>query len=186
MSNTTSHAKRELELAGLLNPEQDFYGGNTGKAVLELIEVFSKQGHSGMSASLVSEIFNKLCKFETLSPITGEDHEWNEVGDGLYQNNRNSAVFKENGKAYYIDGMIKRTPKGVCYSGSFYKDKKSFEKRDKNNLLYSTRSYIKEFPFTPKNFYIDVEEIEVAPDDWEMYARDSKQLKEVEKYYNLN
>ena len=34
------HAKLELEIAGLLDEEGDFYGGMTGKAVLELMEIF--------------------------------------------------------------------------------------------------------------------------------------------------
>jgi len=45
MSNLVEHAKFELELAGYLDTEKDFYGGLTGKAVLELIECFSNQGH---------------------------------------------------------------------------------------------------------------------------------------------
>ena len=51
------HAKTELEIAGLFDVKGGFYEGMTGKAVIELIEVFSKQGHSGMSAPLVANIF---------------------------------------------------------------------------------------------------------------------------------
>lgn len=183
MSNLVNHAERELNLAGFLS-EDEFYGGNTGKAVLELMEVFSKQGHSGHSAPLVANLFNKLANFETIMPVTGQDDEWYEVGKGLYQNNRNSAVFKENGRAYYIDGMIKRTDK-ACWTGTFYKDKESFENRAEENKIASTRAYIKSFPFTPKTFYIDCEEVEVEKDDWEMYAKNPEQLKEVAEYYDL-
>ena len=37
------HAKMELEMAGLFDKKGDFYEGATGKSVMELIEVFSKQ-----------------------------------------------------------------------------------------------------------------------------------------------
>ena len=70
-SNTVAHAKRELELAGLLTEDGDFYGGMTGKAVLELVKVFARQGHSGMSAGIVVDIFSRVAMFETL---TDNDH----------------------------------------------------------------------------------------------------------------
>lgn len=185
MSNLVKHAQKELEIAGLLDSEKDFYGGVTGKAVLDIMETFSKQGHSGASAPLVASLFKELSSFGVLSPLTGEDDEWNEIGEDRYQNNRHSAVFKEEGRCYYIDGIIKQTPNGTCWSGSFFKDKESFENRVEDSKIYSTRCYIKEFPFTPKKFYIDVEEVEVAPDYWEMYATNPDQLKEVEEYYDL-
>ena len=42
-SNLVKHARRELELIGAFDEEKDFYAGMTGNAVIELIEVFSKQ-----------------------------------------------------------------------------------------------------------------------------------------------
>ena len=42
--STTSHAKFELELAGFFDEDSD-YGGAIGEAVMELMEVFAKQGH---------------------------------------------------------------------------------------------------------------------------------------------
>jgi hypothetical protein len=95
------HAKVELEIAGLLNEEGDFYGGMTGKAVLELMEVFAKQGHSGMSAPIVADLFQKLANYKPLGPITGQDEEWGllaplDYGDDLkYQNKRESGLFKD-------------------------------------------------------------------------------------------
>jgi len=62
MSNLKQHAQLELERIGAFSEEGDFYGGMTGKAVMELIEVFSEQGHSGMSASVVVQLFTKLAK----------------------------------------------------------------------------------------------------------------------------
>lgn len=186
MSNLVNHAQSELHFAGLLKKDTDFYGGAIGKAVIELMEVFSKQGHSGSSAPLVADIFKRLANYENLTPISGEDSEFVDImGEGLMQNVRNSAVFKNNGRYYYIDGMVKRLSDGTCWSGGFYTDREAFEARDESKKLYTTRAYIKSFPFTPKTFYIDVEEVEVAPDDWEMYATNPAQLKEVTEYYDL-
>lgn len=50
--------KRVTEL-GLLDPDSD-YDGMLGRAIIELSETFAKQGHSGMSASIVIHVFNQL------------------------------------------------------------------------------------------------------------------------------
>lgn len=78
--------------------------------VIDLLNVFHGEGHSGSSASYAINMFSKLAKFEPLAPLTGEDWEWHEVGEGVFQNKRFSAVFKQqdrfNGQAYWLDGKI--------------------------------------------------------------------------------
>ena len=80
--------------------------------VLDLLNVFEKQGHSGSSAPYMINLFTKLANFKPIAPITGEDWEWSNVGlDGdiggvLYQNKRCSSVFKNNTGAWDIDGKV--------------------------------------------------------------------------------
>jgi hypothetical protein len=78
------------------------------KDILEIVEVFSKQGHSGFSAGYVIRVLERLLRQSFLTPLTGEDDEWAEVSEGFYQNKRESKIFKSkddfDGKAYYIDG----------------------------------------------------------------------------------
>lgn len=194
MTNTQSHAKRELDI--LVKSSTD--PGNRPiieefiPEILAICEKFGKSGQSGGSAPFtaqaLSHAIKTLCLQETICPLTGEDNEWvdvSEFSDGvLYQNNRESAVFKdENGRAYYIDAIIKRTSKGHCYSGRFWISKED-QLTGNRDLMVDKRGYIKSFPFTPKTFYIDVTEEEVAKDDWEMYLIDPKQLEEVYKYYD--
>lgn len=95
--NLYQHAKREM--AGWEN--------NFSKiGLLELIAVFSKQGHSGGSAPITIETFKELASFKPLTPLTGKDDEWNEVRHGEWQNKRLSSVFKDkDGKAYDIDAF---------------------------------------------------------------------------------
>lgn len=164
------HAKKELELAGLFDKDSD-YGGMLAEAVMELIEVFSKQGHSGASAPRVLGLFKVLGNYGNLSPLTGHNDEWNDVGNGVFQNKRASAVFKENSsdKAYYLDAIIWRTPSGSSWTG----------KADE----LSSRQYIKSFPFTPKTFYVDVTETEINPGDWEFHIKDREQLLQVFELY---
>jgi hypothetical protein len=185
------HAKTELQIAGLFDEKGDFYGGDTGNAVMELIEVFSRQGHSGMSAPVVADLFKRLANYEPLQPITGRDEEWGVVeevgGEGIpwYQNTRCSALFKDgtDGKPYYLDAIVKRNQKGVCWSGMAWLSEEDYRAGDRSKMI-GRRVYVKSFPFTPKTFYIDVKDVEVAPDDWESFVVDPTQLEEVWQYYD--
>lgn len=107
MSNLVEHARRELKRSGWFDDDSD-YGGMIGDAVEELIELFAKQGHSGMSASIVRLLFWDLSNFKALSPLTDDSAEWVDVaelspGRGLWQNRRNSEAFShDGGKTYYL------------------------------------------------------------------------------------
>lgn len=134
----------------------------------------------------------KLFLFEPLSPITGVDEEWGDVrefndGKTWYQNKRCSAIFKDekDGKSYYIDAIIKRDQNDVCWSGFAWLNEEDYKTGDTSKMV-GKRGYIKSFPFTPKTFYIDVKDVEVAPDDWESFVVDQSQLEEVWKYYDKN
>jgi hypothetical protein len=146
MGNLVEHAKFELELAGLLDPKKDFYGGLTGKAVLELLECFESQGHSGMSAEIVVQLFEKLANFKPIGPITGSGEEWSDDPfDGeTYQNKRLGSLFKIGlyGKAYYLDAIVWQEPNGCCFTGEV------------DGI--TSRQYVK-FPFEPKTFYVKID-----------------------------
>ncbi len=119
MGEFRDHALREFEVLGWPGEEesQKWICDN----VLSLLDVLSKQGHSGSSVYYLLELFDQLAKFKPLSPLTGKDDEWNNVSDmseyKLWQNNRDSEVFKEaDGKAYWISGRIFRDPDGGTYT----------------------------------------------------------------------
>lgn len=170
------YAKQELEKAGYFSKDSD-YSGMIGEAIMELIEVFSKQEHSGMSASVVLSLFNKVARYEPILGIIGGDDEWNEVGEEVYQNKRISAVFKDGkeGRPYYLDAIVFTDQDGISFTsgGSVIK---------KNGEVLQSRQYIKSFPFLPKTFYVDV----LEPEDREECSvlRDENQLKEVFDYYD--
>ena len=180
MSNLKKHAEIELQMAGFLSKDSD-YDGMVGEAVLELIDIFSKQGHSGASAGIVISIFEKLARYEPLGPITGKDEEWGEAyGDGMMQNKREFGIFKyADGRCSYIRDIVKRCPDGTTWTGPLY-----LTREDAINSVNKINFEIREFPFTPKTFYIDVFEEEIAKDDWIMWVKDPKQLDEVREYYN--
>lgn len=108
MSDMMTWAENELRLAGCdVNDTEDSVNRWLAEGTLELLKVFIDQGHSGSSAPYAVSLFEKLAMWKPLAPLTGDDDEWNEVGDGVYQNRRNSAVFKhKDGQAYWMDGKV--------------------------------------------------------------------------------
>lgn len=101
-------AENELELAGYRADDKE-EGPNKWlrEGVLDLLRVFADQGHSGSSAPYAVGIFERLASWKPLTPLTGHDDEWNEVGEGVYQSKRASNVFKDSdGNAYQIDGIV--------------------------------------------------------------------------------
>lgn len=131
-------ADRELRATGYA-PDAEVPVNWVYDNVMELMRTFSRQGHSGNSASWVRGIFNLLADFKPLSPLTGAPEEWMEVGEGVEQNRRLPSVFRENGQVYDGEGKVFRTPTGSCYT--------SIDSRVPVT-----------FPYTQHRVYVDVEE----------------------------
>ncbi len=101
-------AKRELDLAGFKESDDpDDINCWMRNDVLQLIQTFANQGHSGFSARHAINLFQSLANWKPISPLTGEPHEWTEVGPDVWQNKRACNVFKgEDGRAYWSDGIV--------------------------------------------------------------------------------
>jgi len=108
--NLVKHAKSELLRAKMITKPKDkddidaHYNNMIAKNVLDLIDTFSKAGHSGFSASMTRAIFDLLSGFKTLTPITANPDEWTDVSHfsddkpgTIYQNNRDSSFFSYDG-----------------------------------------------------------------------------------------
>jgi hypothetical protein len=110
----TDYAKSELDILGMT--DEDVTGEDVNfcmrEHLLRMVEEFSKEGHSGYSASYAIGLLEKLLSFKPLTPLTGEDSEWMEVyhddnGRPVHQNKRMSTIFKsETEGAYDIDGIV--------------------------------------------------------------------------------
>ena len=179
------HAETELKLAGLFDEDSD-YGGALGEATLELVKLFAKQGHSGMSASMVRNLFHKLADYQPLRPLTLEHDEFhNSHGDNTWQNKRKSSVFKNgaNGKPYLIDAYYCKNQDGHTYSTSV----------SIGDGTRIARCYIKDSKNMPE-ICIDVIDWEVNKETgkeekgsgwWLHKMKDPKQLDKLKKYYDL-
>lgn len=97
------YAKKEL---AMIEHDEDGMQDMMDRNIIEILEWFEKQGHSGFSAAYVISCLERLMRFLPLKPLTGEDDEWREIGKKKYQNKRCGRVFKENGEAYDIEGKV--------------------------------------------------------------------------------
>lgn len=150
MSNLINHAKREFQAMGW--DSSDEMQNAICENVIELLKVFSEQGHSGTSAPYAIELFTKLASYEPLCPLTGNDDEWNLMCDDrtnnvvVYQNNGCSHVFKQSdrfdGKPYDIDAIHF----WEWYSSPDIDDGKPYKCYFTSSDSFATI----EFPYTPK------------------------------------
>lgn len=101
-SQLYAYAVEELTQAGWLE-DDGMYGDMIGTAVLDLVEVFARQGHSGMSAGITLRIFNELASWRPINPLTFGPEQWNEVGNGTHQHRRKSTIFSEDGLMTWYD-----------------------------------------------------------------------------------
>lgn len=186
--NTLKHA--ESELAYLRKSVPDAVILEFEKEILALVKAFGRSGQSGGSAPFVSsaitQALQKLLMFKPIMPVTGEEWEWNylqykEMGSGdVKQNKRLSAVFLEDGKAYYLDAVV--------FKGQDEWDTFTGNVEGVNSCLN-----IKSFPFEPKTFYVDVvripnsdhpDRVSCGDGDYLYSIKDREQLKAVYEYYD--
>ena len=150
MNNYEKHAWQEFRAAGWCNDKNEFQDEMRQaicEHVIKLLDVFEGEGHSGSSAPYAINLFAKLAKFEPVAPLTGEDWEWNEAREGVFQNKRCSHVFKQtdrfDGQAYDIDGKIFWN----WYKGEDGKPFKSY--------YTGSQSFVPiTFPYTPTREYV--------------------------------
>jgi len=138
-SNIVEHIRREVPSGNGEDEMQDAMRNH----LIRMGQLFSLEGHSGLSAGFAISALQKLLRFEPLGPLTGEDDEWTWLDHGdemVAQNKRCSHVFmRADGSAYDIEGRIFREPSGVCFTGP------------------GSRVEVT-FPYTPIREYVDVPE----------------------------
>lgn len=147
--NMVDHAMNEFCTAGWIDNDgkyPDEMQEVICNDVLELLTVFSNQEHSGSSAPYVIRLFSELAAYEPIVPITGEDWEWVEVGDGIFQNKRCGHVFKRpdrfGGHPYDIDAVI---------MWEWYRHEDGTVRKSYFTAYESSRPI--KFPYTPKKEY---------------------------------
>lgn len=199
-SDICKYAIRELNIAGFNDKSNEF---NTVmyNRVIEAIAVFASHGNSDYSARIETNLVNKLCKFEAISPLTFKDEEWNEIGINDYQNNRCNHIFKSDERIYDIHAFTNKiirskyfgkdefedNNENLCWNGGF------FVTRD--NILtgeYIDKAYIKDYDIKEGKYVVrdtiklKATEIEVTKNDWAITVdRLSVEMLLLEVYYDI-
>ena len=123
MSDIIEYAKSELDR--IPKGEDDGMQEMMNNNILEILEKFADQGHSGFSASYAISVLERLMRWKPISPLTGEEDEWITVTESTKRNKRCSSVFlKPDGTAHDIDGIIVSDNGGITWfsSGRFRKE----------------------------------------------------------------
>lgn len=197
MKRSNSYLKAEQEFKLLEEQTPDAIVLEFKKEILNLVDKFGKSGQSGGSApyvaSIIKNVVGKLLLQQPIAPLTNKDDEWVDVteyspGDPMFQNKRNSAVFKngKEAKPWYLDAIAFRSKnpedgEEYTFTGSVYTDSSY------NNILKSNQE-IKEFPFEAQTFYLDVVSVTVdSEDDYVLVQSDYNRntLKQIAEMYNV-
>jgi hypothetical protein len=101
-------AEGELRRAGLFDEDSD-YGGMMGESVMQLIEAFAGEGHSGFSAQMAAHLFGELSAYKPLTALTNSPDEWMHIDADMtgnattWQSRRNPSAFSgDGGKTYTL------------------------------------------------------------------------------------
>lgn len=171
MSNS-EYAKSEL---ARITKDGDELQDAINKNILDIVELFASQGHSGFTAGYAMSILERLLRFKPITPLTGEDDEWGDVSDFMgqrvLQNKRCSSVFKTVDtqgnmiEAHDIDGIVVSDNGGLTWfsSGSFRK-----------NVTFPY-----EPPTHPEKVYIEYTEdvpLGLSGDKYEIITDDKKRI----------
>lgn len=145
MSNLVDYAKQELAMLS-----DDPMQLEINESILEVVKVFSEQGHSGSSANYAINMLKRLLNYMPIKPLTGEESEWGTDADPN-QNKRCFAVFRD---------PETRTANYVDYRSFTDDDGKSWYRRGGKQKLKS--SEVITFPFRPRGtverVYLDKDE----------------------------
>ena len=150
MSNLLDYARSELDRA--FPDKEDEIQQYGIRDILELIKVFSDQGHSGLSGPYVLAYFNRLVKFKPIGPLTGEDDEWGNPDNTekhTQQNKRCFSVFRnnfDNSTAYDIKGQVFIDKDGFRYTDcdSWVSVTFPYEVPDKPEIVDERRNVVEE------------------------------------------
>ena len=117
MSNLVEFAKREFSELGWLDGD-DKMQKLVCENVIELLQAFSNQGHSGFSGGYILSLFSQLVNFNPITEVKDENLFWSGCGRDVMQHKKMPTIFKSNGKTYWIDGVVFECDSGTRWSSS--------------------------------------------------------------------
>ncbi len=160
-------AKKELKRIGYIPLDQDQEDGPDKwiqENLLELLEVFSKQDHSGFSALHCIESFSRLAQGKLLAPVKSlEEFDFMDISyEGQMQSTLISSVFsnKDSDRAYYLNAIVFRDygydENNEKFHLTFTGSVDAYEPKRKEFLRLSSRQTIL-LPWTPVEYIVNLE-----------------------------
>lgn len=123
-----------------LKDDKDGMQSRMNKHLLKMVKEFSKEGHSGFSASYAIAKLSRLLKWLPITAIEDNPDDWEQVGDGSLQHKRCSKIFKDkdrfDGQAFNIKGRVFSDNNG-----------QSWFTNSKSSLPIEFPYYVPEYPF---------------------------------------
>lgn len=154
----------------------------------ELFNLADQKHITNQVADSLSDKFKKLIRFESISPITGSENEWEKVidlseeGKIYFQNKRCPGLFweKTENKIRYNSAVRLKTIHGQEFFGPFYLNALDCKNRDFSKRL-NCALQVKQFPFEPETFKLTVIE-----DLNGFFLLDDTELEKVKEKYVLS
>ena len=196
-SSLVAYAQNELNLLDI--ERASIYGSDMRDAVLEVLRVIDRQGHSGGSISEFMLLLERLVAFKPLTPLQLDDAEFGESydGDGTRQNKRLSSVFMDAcGGSYYIDaftckvvatvcygaGIVQPNGKGICWHSHPFVVPVGSDKP----VGRLSRCYLRDGIQNFDTIRLSTLEVEREKDDWDFYVfAGSPEFQELERRYSI-
>jgi len=177
-------AENELNILQSIVP--DSIASNYRNEILAIANKFESEKHLGASASFTAHVLGNVIRdlllFRPITPIMDEPDQWIDyIGNGSsYQHRRDSRVFKENNKCFFIEGL-------VFVEEATNEDGDKFDLHFTSNHINTSshgvlrsRQTIRKFPFFPQTFIVRVQQI-----DEDLYeVLNPEILDKVKEYYD--
>ena len=197
-SSYVKYAKGEMAILSNQSGEADKYQNLMTRYIVDIISVISSQGHSGFSINYLASTIEKLMLFKPLSKLRFTDDEFTKCCDDMYQNKRDSRIFKyENGEIAFNYALSKKhgvklsyddLNKTICkfdaYTGKWCGPLIVIPKSGKPYLVSNIR--VNDLSkFDRQEFTVNAIEIEYPKDWWMSVCRESE-LEEFSKIYKFD
>ena len=155
MKEIIEYAKSELSKSGWVNEygecinDEYILQVRICRRLIEMFQFMENTNNQVEGIDILLDFVDRLTNLKPITPLTGEDDEWEEISTGNYQNKRCKSVFKTNetvkGQAFDLEHTI------------FWKwTTDSLGKKEKNFFITYDSTAPVTFPYMPKKEYVEV------------------------------
>jgi hypothetical protein len=149
------HIKAELKMSGWVNSygecidEKFMTHVYVCRRIIDLLTSMENKNKGDEALSILTDILDKMVNFLPVTPLRGEDDEWDEISPGNFRNKRYPDVIKTNEES--INQSFDTARKVFCSS------KKDAEGKEETIFFTNHESSVPiTFPYMPEKEYVEV------------------------------